>query len=82
MDKNIIIFLIKLFGTFIVLSLIIIIGKQLKSSEALKEPISYGPMYLESVAEIDKLHKEIELQIQLENEERARVYNNRQTVNH
>ena len=62
MDKNVIIFLIKLFGTFIVLSLIIIIGKQLKSSEALNETISYDPMYEESVAEVNKMHQEIELQ--------------------
>lgn len=73
MDKNVIVFLIKLLGTFAILSLIIIVGRQLKSSTSLNENISYDPLYLESVAETKELQRELELQIQLENEERAKL---------
>ena len=65
MDKNVKIFLVKLFGTFAVLTLIIILGKELKSSLVLNELSYYAPMYLESPAKIDELYKEIESQTQL-----------------
>lgn len=50
MDKNVKIFLIKLFGTFVVLILIIILGTELKSSKILNELSYYDSMYLQSLA--------------------------------
>ncbi len=50
MDKNVKIFLIKLFGTFAILILIIILGKELKSSKALSELSYYDSMYLQNLA--------------------------------
>ena len=63
MDKNVKIFLIKLFGTFAILILIIILGKELKSSMALNELSYYAPMYWESLAKIDEPHNEIKYEI-------------------
>ena len=74
MDKNVIIFIIKLFGTFAVLSIIIILGKHLKSVHALNEKVSYNPMY-ESVSEVQQMRDEIELRIRLDNEKRAEIIN-------
>ncbi len=73
---NFITFLLKLFGTFVVLSLIIVLGKLLKNSETLSKEIPYDPMYEESVATINKMHQDIELQIRLENEKRAEIFMN------
>jgi len=64
MDKNVKIFLIKLFGTFAVLILIIILGKELKSSKALNELSYYDLMYLQSLAKENESHKETESPIQ------------------
>ncbi|SFE40595.1 hypothetical protein [Nitrosomonas sp. Nm166] len=66
MDKNIIVFLIKLFGTFAFLIFVIILGKELKSSKALNENISYGSPHLKNIVTVNKTHQKIELQIQLE----------------
>lgn len=49
MDKHVIIFLIKLFGTFAVLSLIIFLGKQLKSLEVFQEDVSYAPITIDTI---------------------------------
>jgi hypothetical protein len=73
MDRNI---LIKLFGTFTVLGLIIVLGKQLKSNPDLQEKIIYNPMYEENLAEVQKMQDEAELQIRLDNEQRALEYKN------
>ena len=65
MDKNVKIFLIKLFGTFAVLILIIILGKELKSSKGLNELSYYDPMYLQSLAKANESHEKAESPIQL-----------------
>lgn len=64
MDKNVKIFLIKLFGTFVVLILIIILGTELKSSKVLNELSYYDSMYLQSLAKENESYKEAESPIQ------------------
>lgn len=71
MDKNIIIFLIKLFGTFAFLIFVIVLGKELKSHKGLNEDISHNSLYLEIITAKNKQQHEIKLQIQLKNKRLA-----------
>ena len=71
MDKNIIIFLIKLFGTFAFLIFVIVLGKELKSHKGLNEDISHNSLYLEIITGKNKQQHEIKLQIQLKNKRLA-----------
>ncbi len=52
MKKDIKMFIIKLIGTFLVLSLIIMLGKRLKSSELLNEAVSFELRHIETITRL------------------------------
>ncbi len=73
--KQVIDFLIKLFGTFAFLIFVVILGKELKSSEALNQTISFDSVYLDSAEMVDKENLNTEQIIHRENEKRDYEYN-------
>ena len=75
-NRNSILWLFKVIILFVFLLVIVKIGKELKSVEEVNPQVKINPMYEESLAEVNQMQKDIELQIRLENEHRALEYKN------
>lgn len=74
MRRDIFLWLIKAIILFVILLVIVQIGKELKPTDEPRPQVLSDPLYEESLAKVNKLQQEIELQIRIENEKRAKEY--------